>query len=87
MRLMVSQYLARLTECATSTPWGGCSAGRYLPYSWRVVSRFVELRAAKFRSREWGATDRREGRTLGRVRSQWVEEGRVRSSGQIGSGG
>ena len=33
---------------------------------------------------KWGVTDRREGRTLGGVRSQWVEEGGVWSSGWMG---
>ena len=46
MRLRVSQYLARLLIRATSMFCGGCSAGRYLPNSWRVVSCFVALRAA-----------------------------------------
>ena len=84
MRRPVAHDLARLTDRATQYVLGGCSAGRYLPDSWHVVSRFVALRAAKRRSREWGATDRHEGRTLGGVGSQWVEEGGVRSSGWIG---
>ena len=74
MRLTVSQYLARLTDRATQHVVGGCSAGRYLPDSWCIISRFMALRAAKRQSREWGATDRREGGTLGGVISQWVEK-------------
>ena len=79
MRLMVSQYLARLTDRATQYVVEGCSTVRYLPDSWRVISHFVALHAAKPRSKEWGATDRREGKTLGGVRSQWVERGGVKS--------
>ena len=41
----------------------------------------MALRAAKRQSREWGVIDRREGGTLGGVRSQWVE--RDGASGEL----
>jgi len=79
MRLTVSKCLARLTDCAISTFLGGSSYGQSLPDSWRVASGFMALCAAKRRSREWGVTVRREGRTLDGACSELVEKGRVSS--------
>ena len=66
MRLTFSQYLARLPDCATNMFWGGCSAGRYLPDSWRIVSCFVALRAAS-------VGPENETRPLGVKGGTWVE--------------
>ena len=71
MRLSVSQYLARLTDRATQHIVGGCSTGRYIPDSWRFVSRFVQLSVYP----ENGAqpTGMKEGRWAESEASRWRE--------------
>ena len=76
------EYLAQYR--ATGTFWGDAplgdtslTAGASSLASWHFEQLSVDPENGH-------AADRREGRTLGRVRSQWVEKGAVQSSGVDG---